>query len=194
MVTVLKERGMAFSLGASDLLTKPIERSALTTILRRYCADGAGTILLVEDDAGARRVTRHTLEKLGYAVAEAGNGLEGLQWLESHAPPALILLDLIMPVMDGFALLSEVQARGGSLRDVPVVVLTAKQLSAEEKQLLSGRTAGILSKPETSLTDLATAVRACLRQPPTAANLQSDRPADGSPMRGPDVEDPAGRG
>jgi signal transduction histidine kinase/DNA-binding response OmpR family regulator len=193
MVTVLKERGMAFSLGASDFMTKPIERSDLTAILRRYCSGDSGAILLVEDDAAARRMTRRTLEKLGYAVAEAGNGVEGLQWLDSHPPPALVLLDLIMPEMDGFAFLSAVQSRS-ALRDVPVVVLTAKQLSAEEKELLSGRTAGILSKNATSLKDLAEAVRSCLRRPAAAADPRPDRLADGPPKRGPDVEDPAGRG
>src|SRR5690606_18612002 len=140
MVTILKDRGMALTLGASDFMTKPVDRAALAAMLRRYVpGDTDGVVLVVEDDPASRDVARHVLDRMGLKVAEAENGAEGLRWLDSHPAPALILLDLMMPVMDGFEFLEEVEQRQG-LEDVPIVVLTAKQLSAEEILLLTGRT------------------------------------------------------
>jgi len=97
-------------------------------------------------------------------VAEAGNGAEGLAWLEANQLPSVILLDLMMPVMDGFAFLEAMHERP-ALSAVPVVVLTAKELSAEEKHTLQGRTAQVLAKEATSSLELAEAIRRCLRKP-----------------------------
>jgi signal transduction histidine kinase/DNA-binding response OmpR family regulator len=164
MVTVLKDRGMAFSLGASDFMTKPVDRASLTAMLRQYCASGdGGVVLLVEDDELTREAARRVAEKLGLAVAEAANGLEGLRWLDSHPAPALILLDLMMPVMDGFEFLEELQRRP-ALYNVPVVVLTAKQLTAEELAALSGRTERVMTKEATSNVELGVAIRKSLQR------------------------------
>src|SRR5690606_35201654 len=96
VVTILKDRGMALTLGATDFITKPVDRAALATMLRRYGAGTAGgPVLVVEDDPASRKLARRVLEKLGLAVAEAENGFEGLRWLDSHPAPALILLDLM---------------------------------------------------------------------------------------------------
>jgi CheY-like chemotaxis protein len=89
--------------------------------------------------------------------------MEGLRWLDSHSPPALILLDLMMPEMDGFAFLEALQEHP-TLRNIPVVVLTAKQLTAEEKRALSGRTEEVLAKEATSHVELADAIRRCVRR------------------------------
>jgi CheY-like chemotaxis protein len=164
IVTMLMDRGMAFALGAADFMTKPVDRASLTAMLRRYCSGaGAGLVLLVEDDASTREATRRVLERLGFAAGEAANGVEGLRWLDSHSPPALILLDLMMPEMDGFAFLEAIQ-KHPTLRNIPVVVLTAKQLTAEEKQVLSGGTEQILAKEATSNIDLAEAIRRSVRR------------------------------
>jgi signal transduction histidine kinase/DNA-binding response OmpR family regulator/HAMP domain-containing protein len=163
MVTVLKDRGMAFSLGASDFMTKPVDRAGLTAMLRQYCASGdSGQVLIVEDDQLTREATRRVAEKLGLAVAEAANGLEGLRWLDGHPPPVLILLDLMMPVMDGFEFLEEVQQRP-ALYNVPVVVLTAKQLTPEEMAVLTGRTERVMTKEATNV-ELGVAIRKCLQR------------------------------
>jgi signal transduction histidine kinase/CheY-like chemotaxis protein len=173
IVTILKDRGMAFSLGAADFMTKPIDRASLTAMLRRYCPNAStGPVLLVEDDPAARESTRRLLEKLGFSAAEASNGLEGLRWLEDHPPPVLILLDLMMPEMDGFAFLEAMQSRP-MLGHVPVVILTAKQLTAEDKRMLSGRAKRILAKEATSNLELAEVIRRCVLQPPSETKRAS---------------------
>jgi signal transduction histidine kinase/CheY-like chemotaxis protein len=163
MLTVLKDRGLAFSLGASDFMTKPVDRVALTSILRQYRTGSADLVLVVEDDAATRDATRRLLEKLGLRVAEASNGLEGLQWLDANRAPSLILLDLMMPVMDGFEFLEELQRRP-ALGIMPVVVLTAKQLLPEEITALTGRTRQIMTKQATSNDELVAAIRRCVQR------------------------------
>ena len=163
MLTVLKDRGLAFSLGAADFMTKPVDRVALTSMLRQYRTGGADLVLVVDDDPAARGATRRLLEKLGLAVAEANNGLEGLRWLDANSAPALILLDLMMPVMDGFEFLGQLQHRP-ALSDVPVVVLTAKQLMQEEIATLTGRTKQVMAKQATSNDDLVAAIRKCVQR------------------------------
>jgi signal transduction histidine kinase/DNA-binding response OmpR family regulator len=169
VVSIVKDRGMALTLGAVDFMTKPVDRASLTAMLRHHCpVAGAGPVLLVEDDEAARERTRRVLDRLGFAAAEAGNGLEALRWLETNGPPSLILLDLMMPEMDGFAFLEAIQGHP-AVDKVPVVVLTAKDLSREEKQMLSGRTAHVLAKGETSNLDLGEAIRRCIGPPPADA-------------------------
>jgi CheY-like chemotaxis protein len=131
-------------------------------MMRQHCpVPGRGPVLLVEDDPAAREATRRLLEKLGLVVAEAANGAEGLAWLDANGAPSLILLDLMMPVMDGFAFLGEMQNQP-RFRDVPIVVLTGKQLTAEERRALSGRTEQVLAKEATLDAELIEAIRKCL--------------------------------
>jgi signal transduction histidine kinase/DNA-binding response OmpR family regulator/HAMP domain-containing protein len=164
MVTVLKDRGLAFSLGASDFMTKPVDRMGLVSMLRQYRTGGSdGVVFVVEDEPATREATRRLLEKLGLSVAEASNGLEALRWLDGHPAPALILLDLVMPVMDGFEFLEELQHRP-ILSNVPVVVLTAKELSPEEIAVLTGRTQRIMTKQATSNVELVAAIRKSVRR------------------------------
>jgi CheY-like chemotaxis protein len=176
-VTVLKDRGMAFSLGASDFMTKPVDRSSLMAMLRRYSATrSGGVVLLVDDDEACRDTTRRVVEKLGLQVAEAVDGLDAMRWLGMHAPPALILLDLMMPIMDGFEFLARVQP-DPKLRGVPIVVLTAKQLTLEEINQLTGSTERVMTKDATSNVELGAAIRRCLERHGTAAPTEEAEPA-----------------
>jgi signal transduction histidine kinase/CheY-like chemotaxis protein len=166
MVTVLNERGMAIPLGAADFVTKPIDRQRLTAILREHCANPSGaSILVVEDDPPTRDVLCHSLASMGYVAHEAVNGRIGLDWLANHPAPSLILLDLMMPEMDGFEFLRELRKKPAFV-DVPVIVVTAKELTAEDVRILSGQTEQIIAKDQTYLTELAAAVRGRLARQP----------------------------
>jgi len=135
MVTIAPDRAIGLSLGAAEVMTKPVNRSELTTLLRRLLSRD-GSILVVEDDLATRDTVRTTIEKMGLAVAEASNGREALSWLSENPVPALILLDLMMPEMDGFEFLDAFN-RNPEWRNVPVVVITAKQLTSAERGVLS---------------------------------------------------------
>jgi len=159
MVTVLNERGMAIPLGAADFVTKPVDRQRLTAILRDHCAGPSGaSILVVEDDLPTREALCRSLVSMGYVAHEAVNGRSGLDWLANHPAPSLILLDLMMPEMDGFEFLRELRKQPAFV-DVPVIVVTAKELTAEDVRILSGQTEQIIAKGEAYLTELAAAVR-----------------------------------
>ena len=113
MLTMIDDQTRGYSLGAVDYLTKPVDRELLHKTLSRYhCADEICPVLLVEDDVETRELMAHTLEKAGWTVSEAGNGQEALDMMPD-LQPRLILLDLMMPVMDGFGFLAAMRARPG---------------------------------------------------------------------------------
>ncbi len=144
IVTVLADRGIAVSLGAAELLTKPIDRTRLAATIRQNVR-GTGIVLVVDDEPESRRIGRRHLEKLGWEVAETQDGADALLWLSKNRRPAMIMLDLLMPVMNGFAFLEEI-AKHAELREIPIVILTAMPLGAAERELLSGRTRDVIAK------------------------------------------------
>ena len=171
MVTVLSERGIGLSLGAVEVLTKPVDRAQLSALMHRLLRR-EGPVLLVEDDAGARELICQSIEKMGLAVAEVFNGRQAMTWLGAHPAPAMILLDLVMPEMDGFEVLDALAARA-DWRDIPVIVITAKQLTAAERERLLRQAQKIISKGAASRLDIAAAVGEALRRParmPAGAN------------------------
>jgi signal transduction histidine kinase/DNA-binding response OmpR family regulator/CHASE3 domain sensor protein len=151
MVTFAGQRSLASALGAADYVPKPVVWEEFRHVMDRFRRSD-GEVLVVDDDVDARHRLRTVLEREGWSVAEAGNGLEALQRVE-HVVPQLILLDLTMPVMDGFSFLSELRNRPDCAH-VPVVVLTARDLSrADRERLDSARK--VLRKDEVSLGSLA---------------------------------------
>ena len=150
MVTFVDQRGLAQALGAADYVLKPVRWERFKAVMDRFRAH-AGGVLVVDDDADTRARIRTLLERDGWAVTEAENGREALD-LFSTATPAVVLLDLSMPVMDGFDCLAALRARPDGA-DVPVVVLTALDLSREDRRRLAGASQ-ILNKGDVSLKAL----------------------------------------
>lgn len=144
MVTMLQDRQLGFSLGASGFLTKPVDQAQLAAILSRYCGSQKSRVLVVEDDPGNRELLIRMLEKDGYQVTGAENGSLALESIAAN-PPALILLDLMMPVMDGFAFLEALRQQP-DFAEIPVVVVTAKDLSAADRELLHGSVQQVIQK------------------------------------------------
>jgi hypothetical protein len=144
---------------------KPIDRKRLRAILEKYC-QRQGKILLVEDDEPTRETTRDLVVRHGFAVVEAANGREALDRL-AEGLPDLILLDLLMPEMDGFEFLDEVRRRP-AWRNVPVIVLTAKDLTEEDRRRLSGRATQIIQKAGQSREQLVAELRRAVSSTSTA--------------------------
>jgi len=168
MVTVLDEQTFAFSLGATDYVQKPIDWTNLRQIVDRFRpAGGDGPILVVEDEPDVRSHICTYLEREGFPVREAENGLHALDRVASERP-ALILLDLMMPEMDGFTFLRTLRERP-DWRDVPVVVLTAKDITADDRRRLAGQADRVLPKGKTGLSELVRELRALLPSQADAA-------------------------
>ena len=142
MLTMLDDRSLGYALGATDYLTKPIDRERLVAALAPYRRELP--VLVVDDDADLRALLRRMLEREGYVVAEADNGRAALERVQERTPGA-ILLDLMMPEMDGFEFLEELR-RDEAGRGIPVIVITARDLSAEDHQRLNGSVERILQK------------------------------------------------
>jgi CheY-like chemotaxis protein len=167
MVTVLDEKQKGFALGATDYLTKPIDRAKLTTILRTFkTPEALRRALIVEDDVTTREMLRRVLVADGWEVGEAGNGREALDRLESE-PAQLILLDLLMPEMDGFAFLAALRAKP-EFTITPIIVITAADLSDEDRRKLSGAVEHILQKSAFGREELLLQIRQLVRQYATA--------------------------
>jgi signal transduction histidine kinase/DNA-binding response OmpR family regulator len=161
MVSMLDDRDIGHALGAADYLTKPFDRQKLVTALRRYRRDGsARPVLVVEDDAPTREVIRRALERDGWAVSEADNGRRGLQSVARHVPD-LIVLDLMMPEMDGFEFVAELR-KSESGRKIPVVVVTAKEITEEDRRRLNGQVRQVLHKGSFSREELSSELRRAL--------------------------------
>jgi signal transduction histidine kinase/DNA-binding response OmpR family regulator len=155
MLTMLDDRNLGYALGAADYLTKPIDRDRLATVLARYRRDLP--VLVVDDDADFRELARRILEREGYTVIEAENGRAALDRLRDTTPGA-ILLDLMMPEMDGFDFVEAVRTNS-AWRSLPVVVITAKDLSSEDHERLNGYVARVLQKGALSRETLLGEVR-----------------------------------
>ena len=186
MVTFVNEPGLSEYLGAADTVLKPVEWTRLKGVMERFRGE-AGDILVVDDDADTRVRLRSILERDGWTVAEAGDGKEALD-VVTHAPPKVILLDLTMPVMDGFTFLEQLRERPGC-KDIPVVVYTARLLDAEERRRLTAADR-VLIKGETNMRQLAGELRA-LTPPPMpegqdAGNNQNVILQHPSKIEGPD--------
>jgi len=177
VLTIVDDRGRGFSLGAADYLTKPVDWQRLGTILRKYLpADRSAPVLVVDDEPECREMLRRYLEKEGWSVTEAVDGEAGLRSVAID-PPALILLDLMMPGVDGFGFLNEFPRRFPGSR-TPVVVLTAKELTAEDFDRLNGRVAKILGKGDlTQLEALIDQIRRLAQERRTEEGA-NDKTAD----------------
>ncbi|MBI5494937.1 MAG: response regulator [Deltaproteobacteria bacterium] len=144
MLTMVHDRSLGFALGAADYLTKPVERARLVGVLARVRGDAPADVLVVEDDPQARDMLVKQLGREGCTVRQAADGVAALELLADRRP-TVILLDLMMPRMDGFELLSRLQDEP-QWKGIPVVVVTAKELTDADRARLEGRVRDVLQK------------------------------------------------
>ncbi|MDP4003416.1 response regulator [Methylobacterium sp. NEAU K] len=158
MTSVVAEQGLGQALGATDYFVKPIDWDRLKGLMERYRPEdpGEARVLVVDDDPDARERLRRSLGREGWTVDEAENGRIALERI-SLARPSLILLDLMMPEMDGFGFLRALRARPDG--DVPVVVLTAKEITTAEKASLGAQADRVIAKGSMSLAEIGRQLR-----------------------------------
>ena len=168
MFGMVEDQKLGYAIGVSDYLTKPISRERLLATVKKY-HDGhtPGTALIVEDDATNRDMLRRILEKEGWGIREAQNGRVALECLAAHRP-TLILLDLMMPELDGFAVVAELRKRP-EWSNIPVIVVTARDLTQEDRLRLKGYIERVaqdgVQNRESWLAQVQSLVMACIRQP-----------------------------
>jgi CheY-like chemotaxis protein len=169
MLTMVDDRNHGFALGASEYMTKPIDRKRLAELLHRYRQNkgdtdrlNPGTILIVEDDDDTREVLDRTLDRIGWTTRTANNGRAALDVMEDMEDqgeiPTLILLDLMMPEMDGFQFVAAIQTIS-AWRHIPIVVVTAKDLTVQERAQLNGYVQHVLEKQTFTREQLLEEVR-----------------------------------
>jgi signal transduction histidine kinase/DNA-binding response OmpR family regulator/HAMP domain-containing protein len=169
LATVLADRELGLALGAVEYLSKPIDPDGLVATVAGL-GRGAGGVLVIDDDHHARELLRRVLVKQGLDVREATDGARGLEQMRRHRPD-IVVLDLMMEPTDGFAVLDAMQ-RDPELSDVRVVVVTAKDLSGDERQWLREHAAAVITKGVDSRERLVAALGQQIprRDPPRAAS------------------------
>jgi CheY-like chemotaxis protein len=132
-------------MGAAGYLTKPVDRERLRRVLEPYRqVDRQPHVLVVEDDVDQCQSMKTSLAAMDYSVETAGNGRDGLQKMQAKTPD-VIVLDLMMPEMDGFEFMAALQANS-KLRDIPVLIVTAKDLTSEDRRRLNVGVSDVIEK------------------------------------------------
>ncbi len=161
MVSIADDRNLGYVLGAAEYLTKPVDRERLVNVVQRYCHDDQdAVVLVVDDDPVARTGLKRALSRESWEVVEAANGRDGLRRMAERRP-GIVLLDLLMPELDGFEFVEALQERE-DWRQVPVIIVTAKDLTAAERDRLNGYVADVVQKNSAGWDGLLRQVRTLL--------------------------------
>jgi CheY-like chemotaxis protein/nitrogen-specific signal transduction histidine kinase len=173
LMTIIDEKNRGYALGATEYLVKPVDRQNLVDVLRALCGSAGRHLLVVDDDDLGRRQMREVLEQRGWTVTEASDAHDALTKL-SEVPPDVIILDLMMPGMDGFEFLEEIR-RKAEWRDIPVVVITAKDLTDADRIRLNGGVERIIQKTDCGdmLGEVRSVLKKCLARQRHAVRAQT---------------------
>lgn len=165
MLTIVDDKNLGYALGATDYLIKPVDRDRLIEILAKFRnVPPPRSALVVDDEEPARKMLTQILEKERWNVVQAENGLVALERIAKQRPD-LILLDLVMPKMNGYQFLAELR-KHDKWRSIPIIVVTAKDMSTEERIALDGYVEKVLPKhaltEEALLTEIQDLIAACV--------------------------------
>lgn len=164
MLTIINDRNLGFSLGATDYLSKPVDPQRLVKVLSTHLSDDSERpILIVEDDDATRAVLESQLIRSGWTVQMACDGKDALEQLNGDLRPAAVLLDLMMPRMDGFELLDRLRSQG-DFEDMPIIVVSAADLTADQRTMLQGQADQILRKDDEATQRLVQELRGFLHR------------------------------
>ena len=161
LMTILDEKTRGFALGAAEFMVKPVDRERLATTLKKLCSSRGRRVLVVDDDQFVRNDIQRSLERDGWQVTQAENGQIALARL-AESQPDIIVLDLMMPEMDGFEFLAALRGRP-EWHDIPVLVVTARDLTDEDRARLTGGVKRVIPKGTSSQDELLREVARLLR-------------------------------
>jgi CheY-like chemotaxis protein len=143
--SMTNDKSLGYTLGASEFLTKPVQRERLIDVMDKYVSNRTDhSVLVIEDDATTSELMTRLLQKEGYGVTQAGNGRIALECMAREVP-TLILLDLMMPEMDGFQFVAELRKQE-AWSEIPIVVVTAKTITSEDRLKLNGYVKSVIQK------------------------------------------------
>ena len=163
MISISGEKELGYTLGAVDYLSKPVDREKLLQVVEQFVDPGeGGHVLIIDDDASIRSFLRRALEGAGWQAVEAENGAVGLERVAQEEPD-LILLDLMMPVMDGFEFILQLRREEDNW-NIPIIVVTAKDLTEEDRQRLVGGVEMIIDKGAYTQDELLDQLRSYVSQ------------------------------
>jgi len=158
VVSMLDERGRGCALGAAEYLVKPVDKEQLlAAVYRAVAMPERKTVVAIDDDPLAIELARANLEAAGWTVLGAASGQEGLALIRERQP-SVVLLDLLMPGMNGFEVVEALRAEPGT-KTIPVVILTSKSMTSQDKERLKGRIMYVARKTEFDLSGLAGLLR-----------------------------------
>lgn len=164
MISMLDNPGLGYALGAADYLSKPPDRSRLNAIVSNYLRDdGDLRILVVDDEQSHRDMLSDLVRGISLEVVEAASGSDALKWIQDEGIPDLILLDLVMPEMDGIEFVNELSRLGLHL-PIPIIALTEKDLSSKERAFLNERVVNICRKGGLSPAELLKQISKCVKR------------------------------
>jgi adenylate cyclase len=175
MATIVDEQRHGMTLGAAGYLTKPIDREKLVDLMRKFRVHAGPTrVLVVDDDAAQRERIGAWLEPQQWLLTQAENGRVALERLRESVPD-VILLDLMMPEMDGFQVVAEMQ-KHPAWRRIPVIVVTARDLTSEDRARLNSGIETILTKESFSPESLVDRVRQAVAKRHQPARVSEPAP------------------
>ncbi|MGB2869159.1 MAG: response regulator [Bacteroidota bacterium] len=158
--SIIDNKPLAMTLGAVDVMTKPTDPSRLLNLIKQFCKSNDQSILVVDDNQDFAEAVRALIKRDGFNVKTASGGKEALEILKTSSP-ALIILDLLMPGMDGFQVVQQLQAND-TWKKIPVVILTGKELTAEELAMLNKHVTEFMKKDDLTHLDISSTVKKIL--------------------------------
>jgi CheY-like chemotaxis protein len=144
MASMLDERERGLHMGANAYVTKPFSRELLAELLHEHVGRHAPRVLVVEDDSNTRDLLVQMLDEHGFDVSSATDGAEALESLRKH-PHDIVLLDLLLPTVDGFQIIDEIR-KDPALEPIPIIVITGAELDADTRRRLQGQVERVLKK------------------------------------------------
>lgn len=158
--SIIDNKPLAMTLGAVDVMTKPTDPSRLLTLIKQFCKSDDQSILVVDDNLDFAEAVRALIKRDGFNVKTASGGKEALDILKASTP-ALIILDLLMPGMDGFQVVQQLQSND-TWKKIPVVILSGKELTSEELAKLNKHVTEFMKKDDLTHLDISSTVKKIL--------------------------------